>query len=60
MLFVDGNFSGFQLVDAIFIDVRAENFVTGGCEAGSGYESHIATPDYRQSHLRISFSVVDR
>jgi len=56
MLFVDGNIAGFQLVNAIFVDVRAENFVTCCCEASSGYQSHVATPDYRQSHLHFSFS----
>ena len=56
MFFVNWNFAGFQLVNAILVDVRAENLVAGGRKACSRYQSHVATPDYRQSHLRVSLS----
>jgi hypothetical protein len=53
VLFVDGNFAGFQLVNTTFIHARAENLVTRGREACSGYQSYLATPDYRQSHIAL-------
>src|ERR1700722_10456633 len=60
MLLVDRHFTGFQQVNPILVDVRTENIVTCGGEASSSYKSHVATPDYRQSHLRISSSVAGR
>ncbi len=55
VLLVDGNFAGFQLVDAIRVDVGAKHFVARRGEACSSHQSNVTTPDYRQSHLSISF-----
>jgi len=36
MLLVNGDLARFELVDALFVDVRADNFMTRRREAGSG------------------------
>ena len=47
VLFVNGDSARFQLRDAGGIDIRAHHLMSSFGEASSGYESYVATSDYR-------------
>ncbi len=46
MLFVDGNNTGIQLIDAVRIDIRANYIVARFREARGSHQSHITATDY--------------
>src|SRR5262249_40994544 len=57
MFFVNRDLTGFELGDAIFVDIRAEDFVASRSEASAGNQAHITTSDNGQTHC---FSPLER
>jgi hypothetical protein len=58
MLLVDGNLARLELGNAIFVDIRAEDFMTRRGETSAGHQPNVTTPDYRQTHVHVSFDVI--
>jgi hypothetical protein len=48
------------VLNSILVNPRAEDFMACRGEAVTGYKTYVATPDYRQSHSRISFLLSGR
>src|SRR6266852_9590022 len=54
VLFIDGNFSCLQLIDACFVNIRAHYLVSCGREARARHQPYITAPDHRQPHFAHS------
>jgi hypothetical protein len=49
MVLVDGHAAGLQLRDALFVHVRADDFVSSFGQTCSRYQAYVATTNHRKT-----------